>query len=194
MFNKEYWLSSANKLKDTKYLTLMALFIALKVMAEVFFDVKIAENLFISLSFIFASVEACIIGPVAGLVSGAVTDIVSFLLNSKGYAFFPGYTLSAMLGMFVFGIFLYRQKITILRLFLAKLCINLFVNALLGSVWSAMMMSKGYIYYFTQSIIKNSILLPIEVTILVLLFNLLIPVLERKNLIIKQEALPIKFK
>ena len=194
MFNKEYWLSSAAKLKDTKYLTLMALFIALKVMAEVFFDIKIAENLFISLSFIFAAVEACIIGPVAGLVSGAVTDIVSFLLNSKGYAFFPGYTLSAMLGMFVFGIFLYRQKITILRLFLAKFCINLFVNALLGSVWSAMMMSKGYIYYFTQSIIKNTILLPIEVTILVLLFNLLIPVLERKNLIIKQEPLPIKFK
>ena len=61
MFNKEYWVSSFEKLKDVKYLTIMALFIALKVMAEVFFDIKVAENLFISLSFIFASVEACII-------------------------------------------------------------------------------------------------------------------------------------
>ena len=194
MFNKEYWVSSFEKLKDVKYLTIMALFIALKVMAEVFFDIKVAENLFISLSFIFASVEACIIGPVAGLVSGAVTDIVSFLLNSKGYAFFPGYTLSAMLGLFVFGIFLYKKRITIIRLFAAKFCINYLVNAALGSVWSAMMMSKGYIYYLGQSLIKNTILLPIEVTILVLLFNLLIPLLERKNFIIKQDPLPIKLK
>ena len=130
----------------------------------------------------------------AGLVSGAVTDIVSFLLNSKGYAFFPGYTLSAMLGMFVFGIFLYKKRITIIRLFAAKFCINYLVNAALGSVWSAMMMSKGYIYYLGQSLIKNTILLPIEVTILVLLFNLLIPLLERKNFIIKQDPLPIKLK
>lgn len=194
MFNKEYWESSFQKLKDTKYLTIMALFIALKVMAEVFFDIRIAENLFISLSFVFASIEACIIGPGAGLVSGFITDIISFILNSKGYSFFPGYTLSAMLGMFIFGLFFYRQRITITKIIGAKFCINYFVNALLGSVWSTIIMSKGYFYYLAQSLIKNTILLPIEVIILVLLFNLLIPILEKKGLIIKQDHLPIKWK
>ena len=193
MFTKDYWRSSSEKLRDIKYLTLMALFIAMKVVAG-FISIKVSENLFVSFSFIFTAVEAAIFGPVAAIVSAFVTDIVSFLLDSKGYAFFPGYTLSAMLASFIYAIFLYRQKITIWRIAVAKFLVNYLVNVTIGSIWSMMIMSKGYIYYFTQSIIKNTILLPFEIIVLVLLFNLLIPYLEKHNWIIKQNPLPLKWK
>lgn len=191
MFTKDYWKSSAEKLKSTKYLALIGLFIACKVIAS-FISIRVSENLYVSISFLFTSVEGAIIGPVAGMVSGAVTDVVGYMVNSRGYSFFPGYTLSAMLGLFVYAIFLYRQKITIVRIAAAKAIVNYGVNVLLGSVWSAMMMSKGYIFYATQSLIKNSILLPFEIIALVALFNVLIPTLVRQKLIIPQDPLPIR--
>jgi len=191
MFTKDYWKSSAEKLKSTKYLALIGLFIACKVIAS-FISIRVSENLYVSISFLFTSVEGAIIGPVAGMVSGAVTDVVGYMVNSRGYSFFPGYTLSAMLGLFVYAIFLYRQKITIVRIAAAKAIVNYGVNVLLGSVWSAMMMSKGYIFYATQSLIKNSILLPFEIIALVALFNVLIPTLVRQKLIIPQDPLPVK--
>ena len=80
----------------------------------------------------------------------------------------------------------------IVRIAAAKAIVNYGVNVLLGSVWSAMMMSKGYIFYATQSLIKNSILLPFEIIALVALFNVLIPTLVRQKLIIPQDPLPIR--
>ena len=188
LFTAEYWRSSAEKLKSTKYLALIGLFIACKVVAS-FVSIRVSENLYVSISFLFTSVEGAIIGPVAGMVSGAITDVV---VNSRGYSFFPGYTLSAMLGVFVYAIFLYRRKITIAKLAAAKAVNNYFVNVLLGSLWSAMMMSKGYIFYATQSLIKNSILLPFEILALTALFNMLVPTLVRQKLIIPQDPLPLK--
>ena len=134
-----------------------------------------------------------IIGPIAALVSAFVTDIVSFMLDSKGYAFFAGYTLSEMLGSFIYALFFYLSRIHIVKIISAKTIVNYLVNVTIGSIWSMMIMSKGYFYYFTQSIIKNTILLPIEIIMLVLLFNLLLPILERKKLIISQDKLPLKW-
>ncbi|MDO4415885.1 MAG: folate family ECF transporter S component [Erysipelotrichaceae bacterium] len=191
LFSKEYWKSSAVKLKNTRYLTIIGLFIACKVAAS-FVSIRVSENLYVSISFLFTSVEGAIIGPVASLVSGAVTDVVGYMINSRGYSFFPGYTLSAMLGVTIYALFLYRRKITILKLALAKTINNYCVNVALGSLWSAMMMSKGYIFYATQSLIKNSILLPFEIIALVALFNMLIPTLQRQKLIIQQDPLPLK--
>lgn len=191
LFTREYWQSSFSKLKDIRYLAIIGLFIGMKVVAS-FISIRVSENLYVSLSFLFTSVEGAIIGPAAGMVSGAVTDVVGYMINSRGYPFFPGYTLSAMLGLLVYGVFLYRRKITIARLALSKIIVNYFVNVLLGSVWSAMMMSKGYIFYATQSLIKNSILLPFEIIALTALFNMLIPTLQRQRLIIPQDPLPLK--
>ncbi|MDO5109037.1 MAG: folate family ECF transporter S component [Erysipelotrichaceae bacterium] len=190
-FTKEYWKSSAEKLRSTKYLAIIGLFIAMKVVIS-FVSIRVSENLYVSLSFLFTSVEGAIIGPVASLVSGAITDVVGYMVNSRGYSFFPGYTLSAMLGVTIYALFLYRRKITIAKLAAAKFINNYFVNVALGSVWSAMMMSKGYIYYATQSLIKNSILLPFEIIALVALFNMIIPTLQRQKLIVPQDPLPLK--
>ncbi len=33
-------------------------------------------------------------------------------------------------------------------------------NVLLGSVWKAMLYGKGYLYYFTSGLVKNTTMLP----------------------------------
>lgn len=191
MFNKEYWKSSLDKLKDVKYLSLIALFIALKIIVGMI-RIPVSENLRITLTYIVIAIEGMIVGPVAGMVSGAVCDNVSFMLFPDG-AYFPGYTLTAMAGSFIFSILLYKKKVTITRITIAKVLNNYLVNVLMGSLWSSMLYGKAYIVYFTSSIIKNTILLPIEIVLLTIVLNLLLPHLIHKNLVPTQD-LPIKVK
>jgi ECF transporter S component (folate family) len=186
---KEMFTSSAEKLKSIRFMAIMAIFIALKIVLGFFF-IPVSENLRISPVFLLASIESAIIGPIAALVSGAITDIAGYLAHPTG-PFFPGYTLSTMLGGFIYGLFLYRQRITILKLSLAKLIVNAFVNVLLGSLWSAMMFSKGYMFYAAKSIVKNSMMLPIEIILMTLLFNFIIPFLEKKRWIERKNTVPL---
>lgn len=178
------WKSSAEKLHQTKYLALMAAMIALKTVLSMYY-IPVSENLRVSISFLIVALEASIVGPAASIVSGAVTDLVSFVLFPDG-AFFFGYTITAMLGELIYALFLYQKKITWQRLFLSKLLNNYLVNVLLGSLWSAILYSKGYYWYLARSAVKNTILLPFEVLALAALFKLLLPVLQKRGWIMKQ--------
>lgn len=189
MFDKNYWKSSALKLKDVRYLAFIAMMIALKIVVG-FVRIPVSENLRITLTFIFVALEATIVGPVAGVVSAAVCDNLSFILFPDG-AYFPGYTLTAMLGSLTYSLLLYRQRITVLRLTIAKVINNYLINVLLGSLWSSMLYGNAYIVYAGVSVVKNTILLPIEVLLLVVIFNLLLVPMQKKQLVTQQDC-PIK--
>lgn len=191
MLTKSYWKSSLDKLKDVKYLSFIALFIALKIVIGMV-RIPVSENLRITLTYIVVAIEGMIVGPVAGMASAFVCDNVSFMLFPDG-AYFPGYTLTAMAGSLIFSLLLYQQKVTITRITIAKVLNNYLVNVLVGSLWSSMLYGKAYIVYFTSSIIKNTILLPIEIVLLTIVLNLLLPHLAHKNLVPSQ-VVPIKWK
>ncbi len=177
---------SIQNLKSIKYLALIAIFIALKIAVGSFF-IPVQSNLRVYFTFIISAVEACIIGPVPALISGAITDLLGFMIHPSG-PFFIGYTISTMLASFIYAIFLYDTQLSIQKIATSKLVVNLFVNALLGSYWSTVLYSKGFVFYVTNSLVKNLILLPFEILALVFVFNALIPTLEKKNFIPKQKA------
>ena len=187
---KEYFQSSAAKLKSTRYLALMAIFIAIKIILASYY-IPVSENLRISIRFIPVAIEALIFGPAAGMLSGAVTDILGFLLFPNG-PFFPGYTLSAVIQSAIYAFFLYRRQVTVLRISGAQILNNYIVNVTLGSLWSMFLYSKGYWYYLVKSLIKNTILLPAEILVLVILLNLFLPFLVKKNLAVRQDSSRIK--
>ena len=139
----------------------------------------------------FVTLCALVGGPVTALVFGFVEDNLSFFLRPTG-AYFPGYTLTTMLGTMIYALFFYRTRVTVLRIFLAKLSTNV-LNVILGSVWSAILFSKGYLYYASTSLVKNAILLPLQTLLLVLLFGALLPVMRKAGLLPAQEQnrLPI---
>ena len=72
---KEFFLSSYRKMHSVKYLALMAVFVALKTATSGIF-IPVAENLRISLSFLFMSVAGAILGPVAGMITGAAMVLI----------------------------------------------------------------------------------------------------------------------
>ena len=181
MLSKEYWKSSTNKLKDVRMLAFIALMIALKIVIG-FIRIPVGENLRISLTYIIVAIEGMVVGPVAGMTSAFITDNLSFILFPDG-AYFPGYTLTAMLGSLFYSIFLYQKKVTWPRIILSKIMNNYLVNVLLGSLWSSILYGKAYLVYATTSLIKNTVLLPLEVILLMVVIKFIYPFLKRKNLV-----------
>ncbi len=181
MFLKSYWKSSADNLKNVRMLAFIALMIALKIVIG-FIRIPVGENLRITLTYIVVAIEGMVVGPVAGMTSAFITDNLSFILFPDG-AYFPGYTLTAMLGSLFYSIFLYKKKPTWSRITLAKICNNYLVNVLLGSLWSSMLYGKAYLVYATTSLIKNTVLLPIEIILLMISIKFILPILKNKNLV-----------
>ena len=132
--------------------------------------------------FLARSVCAMVCGPVLGLAFGFVEDILGFVLQPTG-DFFPGYTLSTMAGVLVYALFFFRRRITVLNLFLANLVVNVAVNALMGSVWSTMVRGGVYWGWFLPSLGKNLLTLLPKTLVLYVLFQALLPILQRMNLI-----------
>ena len=122
------------------------------------------------------------------MMAGAIIDSVGFLLSSYGEPYFPGYLVTAVLSGFIYGVLLYKRKPTLLRIIVVRLIINYGSNVLLGSVWKAMLYGKGYYYYFTTGLVKNTIMLPIEVLLMMLMFQLALPALARSGLLPKEVA------
>ena len=172
-FSGGYWKTSLRQLHHLPSLVLAALFVALRVAVSTV-RIPIADNLNIMFSYLVAASGSMIYGPVLGVMSGFVSDILGYLLHPDG-PFFIGYTISEMLGALVYALFLYRARISVVRICCCRLTVNLFLNIGLGCLWSQMMYGKGYLYYLAKSVVKNAILLPIEVVLMVVVLQALIP-------------------
>ncbi len=182
-FHSSLWKEAAGSFRNVRYLAVCAMFVALHaVLSSVF--IPVGENLRIYFTFFLSALGASIYGPFMALAEGFLSDIIGYIIAPSG-AFFPGYTLSAMLGSFVYALFFYRQNLSILRIFLCKLLVNIFINVCLGSLWSYLLYGKGYFYYLAKSVVKNLLLLPFETFIMVLVFRTIRPLLVRMKLIPK---------
>ena len=140
------------------------------------------SSLRIYFTFFIIALGASVYGPLMAVVAGCAADLLSFAIAPSG-PFFPGYTLSSMLGGLIYGLFLYRRDLSVVRVFLCKLTINVLVNMLLGSLWNSMMMGKAFYYYLAKSVVKNLVLLPLETALMVLIFRLMNPLLIHLRLI-----------
>lgn len=181
IFSPAYWKAACKELKSLKRLIFAALICALSVVVGALY-VTVGENLRVYFTFFITAVGCAVYGPVLGVLVAAVTDTLNFFLFPSG-PYFPGYMLSEMVGALIYSAFLYRRKITVLRLFGSKFLVNFLVNVLMGSLWSQILFGKGYLFYLLKSLVKNSLLLPLEVMALAALFSLLIPVFSRMNLL-----------
>ena len=152
--------SAAGELKDLRRLVFMALMIAACIVLS-HCSIRLGESLSLSVTFLARALCSLVCGPLAVIVFGAAEDTLSFFLSSGGYPYFPGYMLTTITGCMIYALFFYRAKITWRRIILAKLLTNI-QNVLLGALWSAILYSKGYLYYLTSGAVKNTIMLPIE--------------------------------
>ena len=190
-FSAAYWRDAAAELRDVRKLTFAALMIALCIVLSLIPSVPVGPagvGAKITWGFLARSLCALVCGPVLGIAFGFAEDILSFFLTGGGgYPFFPGYTLTTMLGVFLYALFLYRCPVTVRRIFCAKLLTNL-ENVTLGALWTAILSGKAYWVTAPVSAVKNLVMLPFQTVLLCALFAALLPVLGRAGLVPKEAA------
>ena len=185
-FSREYWKESLKSFHSLRGMVFAALMVAVCVAVSYVPSIPVTPGgRTISLTFVPRALCAMVYGPIGSLVFGAAEDTLSFLIDSGGYPYFPGYALTTMLGCFTYALFFYRTRITITKIFLAKLLTNI-QNVILGSLWASMMGGKAYLFYFWDSAVKNLITLPAYTIVLLVAFQALIPIMQRMKIIPNQ--------
>ena len=191
-FSAAYWSQASRELRDLRKLMFAALMIAMCVVLAQIPSVPLFGGARVTWGFLARSVCAWVCGPVLGLLFACAEDLLSFFLTGGGgYPFFPGYTLTTMLGVLTYALFFYRAPLTLRRIFCAKLLTNL-QNLVLGALWMAILNSSGRFsletWYASASLsaVKNLIMLPVQTALLALLFSALLPPLRRAGLVARQ--------
>ena len=171
VFSAAYWRAARAEFRNVRVLAFSGLVCAMAMVLETMPIYLLGPTLKIYFSFLAVSLGCMCYGPLVGIMAGAVIDSVGFLISSYGEPYFPGLMISAMLSGLIYGVMLYRRKPTVWRISLTRLIINYGINVLLGSVWKAMLYGKGYLYYATSGLVKNTIMLPIEVFLMWVVLN-----------------------
>ena len=102
----------------------------------------------ITFTYLPGALVAMLFGPWAGLAYGFVSDTAMYLMNPQG-GYFPGFAISEMVSCFIYACFLYRQRITVLRVAAARALILLFVMFGLNFVWLSIMYGQLAGGFFT---------------------------------------------
>lgn len=159
---------SANELNKTRTLVVTALFIALNVTLDALnIRIQLTPQLRIGFGFLTSAMVGMLFGPVVAMMAGAAGDMMGYLFNNGGGAYFPGFTITAVLAGLIWGIALYHRPVTYRRAFCTKLVINLFLNIFLNSLWLKLLYGKGLLADLPMRIFKNVAMLPLEALMLV---------------------------
>ena len=162
---------------NTRGVLLVGLFIAFEIILTRFFSI---ENSILRISFelIPIAISAIMLGPITAGVAAAVADVLGMFIFPKG-AYFPGFTLSAFISGYLYGIFLYKKKVTILKVFLASLSVILVVELLLKTVWLTIITQNAAMAMLPARLIKSAVFLPIISLSVYLVWKSLAPVFRR---------------
>lgn len=185
VFTRAYWKEAAQRLKSPRVLAVSALLIAVTIAITTLY-IPLPNNLHVFFDYTPKALCAAVCGPVAALGVGFVMDILGFLARPMG-AFFPGYTVTTMVTMLIYALGFYNRKLTIPRIAITKLIVNVVCNIGLNSLWNSILMGKAFVVFLGGSVAKNLLLWPIEVIVMVLVFRLIAPVMEKYKLIVTQK-------
>ena len=159
--------ASFQELKHVKTLTTAAMLMAVSVVLG-YFTIEAGPYLKIGFGGVVNQFVYYLFGPVAGAVYGGVLDLVKYVVKPTG-AFFPGFTLNAMLGGVLYGTILYRKPLTFRRALWADLVVALICNIFLNTLWLSMMSGKAMMVLLPMRVLKNLIKWPVDAALFYLI-------------------------
>ena len=157
--------------RDTRVLVLAGLFVALSIVLTRLVKPIDLPLVKVTFGFIATSFSSILLGPFFSGLIAAVADIAGYFMFPSDAAFFPGFTLSAFLTGVIYGVFLFKKPKTFLRITLAVLCVSLFIDLGLNTLWLSIMYNKAWMVLFVTRLVKTAIMLPVQVIFIHLLWK-----------------------
>lgn len=122
----------------------------------------------IGFGFLPIAVLAIMYGPVIAAIGYGLADLIGAWLLPTG-AFFPGFTVSAVLTGLIFGWVLYRREVTFVRALAASALVCLAVNLLLNTWWLTFIIGKGFKVLLASRAVKEIVAIPVMAVMIVLI-------------------------
>lgn len=171
--------TSKTKKLNVRTLVLMATLIAMEVVLSRFLSYAV-WNMKIGFAFIPVVVAAIMLGPVKAAIVGGVADFVGAILFPIG-AYFPGFTLTAMLMGLVYGLFLHEKQ-TFPRVLIAVAINQLILSLLLNSLWISVLYGAVYMPLLAARLAQCAILIPVQILVIGLMTKTLGSFMKKKAL------------
>ena len=162
----------------TKDLVLMALLVVLEVIATGVLKINIT---FVRITFTFVpmAIAGVLFGVRKGALIAALADLISFVLFPQGN-YFLGYTISAAITGGLYGLLKGKSgKTLFIWIVMISTFIAIVINVFLNTIWLQMLLGKSWMTLIEIRLIKNSVILPIEIVITSVVLGGLKPLLER---------------
>lgn len=167
---KELFLESIKELSLTKHIAICGMMGALSIILSFVATISIGDYLRIGFSGFPNRIVDFLFGPAVGGIFGGIMDIVKFILKPTG-AFFPGYTISAILGGLVYGSILYKRPVTPVRILIAEIIVKVFINIGLNSLWTVMLTGKAFMVIMPARVIKNLVSIVVDTILLTIILK-----------------------
>lgn len=149
-----------------RMIAMMGLLIALQIVLVRFISIE-TPYIRISFEFIAVSMMGMLFSPVVAGAGNAAADFLGITLFSKSSApLFPGFTLSAFLRGFIYGLFFYKKEINIQKIILVEVILAILIDICLNTFWLYLLMGPGVLGMLPARIVKALIMLPIKIIIL----------------------------
>ena len=159
---------SLRELKSTRCLALTALLIAMNIALDLMgLELRLPPDLKIGFGFLANAAVGMLFGPSVAMLAGVCTDLLGYFAGGftmGGY--FPGFTLTAIVAGLFWGLWMYPRRVSLWRAIGAKVCINLFCNICLNTLWLTLTGGKAMSVLLVARVPKNLLMLPIEIAVL----------------------------
>ena len=133
------WLRSLGEFKRLNVVVFCGMMCALAMVLNMVASVSVGPYIRIGFSGLPNQVVAYLFGPAVGGIFGAALDVIKYLIKPDG-AFFPGFTISAL--------------------------VKVVVNILLNTLWLNMLYGKAFLAILPGRVISNAVMLPIDTAIM----------------------------
>lgn len=124
----------------------------------------------VGFGFIASALIGYYFGPWKSMLVGLISDVVTNFLFPDG-VFFWGFTLSAVVTGLIYGFLLYQKKPTMSRLLLTTVIAVVIVNLILNTWWVSILSQMSFQTLFCLRLGKELVFIPIQTTILVIIFK-----------------------
>lgn len=150
---------------STEMIVIMASMIALEIVLSKLVSINISF-LRIGFGFLPIAILAILYGPISAGICYVIGDLVGAFVFPTG-AFFPGFTVTAFVTGVLFGLVLYKRKVTFVRALVASSLVCVLANLLLNTFWLTFVIGKGFKVLLASRAVKELVAIPIMAFLIV---------------------------
>ncbi len=150
---------------DVMKLNSTAMLVAMEFILTRYLKIMLGNVIRISFGFLPMAAVSILYGPWWSGVAFAISDIIGATLIPIG-VYHPGFTASAFLTAFIYGIFLHKKEITWKNIAMASFVVVFGVQLLLDTFWLTQILHKGIWALLPGRFVKAVIMFPVQVILI----------------------------